>query len=383
MMRVAMVAGPIAYTAALTSALSRYCAIDLYCGKRYAGTEDPAIFRSLPPNVKVILYDEFRKRDPRNVLAQFRLSRMLRKGRYDLIHLQYEWEWSQMLFRPLLRKTPLVFTVHDPYQHVGYSPFLVAYMDILQAFFVKRAARLVVHGETMKASLLRRYKYLDPGIVLSHLHGDPSLDAIAGKPAAEAPAGAPDGNIVLFFGNIRPNKGLPWLVKAEPLIAATVKDFKIHIVGRCADASYKKHISNPGRFIITEEFVPHDAVAGIFRSASVVVLPYISATQTGVIPLAYGFGIPVVATAVGGLVDVVENGKTGFLVEPRNERALAEAISKILLDRDLQLRMGRAAREFAETRLSWDAAAKITMEAYKEVCACRKKPNQEQLTSPD
>jgi len=80
-----------------------------------------------------------------------------------------------------------------------------------------------------------------------------------------------------------------WLVKAEPIIAATVKDFKIHIVGRCADSSYKRLISDQSRFVITEEFVPHEAVAGIFRAASVVVLPYLSATQPGVIPLAYGF----------------------------------------------------------------------------------------------
>ena len=92
MLKVAMMCGPIAYTVALSNALSRYCRIDLYCGRRSAGGEDPSIFSSLPENVTPILYDEYRKRDPRNVIAHFKLCRILRRGSYDLIHLQHEWE---------------------------------------------------------------------------------------------------------------------------------------------------------------------------------------------------------------------------------------------------------------------------------------------------
>jgi glycosyltransferase involved in cell wall biosynthesis len=363
MMRIAMIAGPIAYTVALSKALAPYCRIDLYCGKRYAGQEDRAIFAGLPENVTPILYDEYRKRDPRNVIAQIKLCRMLRKGGYDLIHLQFEWEWAMIFLYPLLRKIPLVFTVHDPYQHVGYRRGLIWYMDILQAFFIARARRLVVHGEVMRKSLLKRYPSVKPEKVISHLHGDPSVHAGANidisAPAAD--------NTILFFGNVRPNKGVSYLVKAEPLIAEKVTDFRIHIIGRCADDSYKKFMIDPRRYTICEEFLPHDLVAGIFSAATVVVLPYVSATQTGVIPLAYAFGRPVVATAVGGIVDVVENGVTGFLVEPCNETALADAICRILLDSALAKRMGRSAREFAESRLSWGNAARITIEMYASI----------------
>jgi glycosyltransferase involved in cell wall biosynthesis len=368
MLRVAMIAGPIAYTVALSNALARYCTVDLYCGKRYAGGEDPAIFSGLPASVRVILYDEFRKRDPRNVAAQYKLCRMLRSGNYDLIHLQFEWEWAMMLFYPLIRNIPLVFTVHDPYQHVGYRRSLIWYMDAMQAFFIRKAKRLVVHGEVMRKSLLGRYPKVKPESVVSHLVGDPSLLTGEAGGTGPDPEPSPD-NVILFFGNVRPNKGVPYLVKAEPLIAERVGNFSIHIVGRCADDSYKKLMRDPARYVLHEEFLPHEAVPGIFTAASVVVLPYISATQTGVIPLAYAYGRPVVATAVGGLVDVVENGVTGFLVEPRNERALADAIVTLLLDRPLARRMGGSAREFAAKNLSWESAAGVTVGMYETVVA--------------
>jgi glycosyltransferase involved in cell wall biosynthesis len=366
MLKVAMMCGPIAYTVALSNALSRYCLIDLYCGRRSAGGEDPSIFSGLAENVTPILYDEYRKRDPRNAIAHFKLCRMLRRGSYDLIHLQHEWEWAAMLFYPLIRETPLIFTVHDPIQHAGRPKALVLYMDMLQAFFIRKARRLIVHGTTMRRSLLARYPHVKPERVICHLHGDPSIRSESGSCEAPEPSSE---NIILFFGNIRPNKGLPYLIQAEPLIAGRVRDFRIHIIGRCLDHSYKKFIVDRGRYMIYEEFLPHTAVPWIFTAASVVVLPYISATQTGVIPLAYAYRRPVVASSIGGIVDVVEHGVTGLLVEPRNVPALADAICTLLTDRVLAGRMGREGYAFAQRRLSWDVSARVTIAMYESVVA--------------
>jgi glycosyltransferase involved in cell wall biosynthesis len=368
MLKIAMIAGPIAYTVALSNALSRYCRIDLYCGKRYAGQEDPSVFSGLAGNVTLILYEEYRKRDPRNAVAQYKLCRMLRKGNYDLIHLQFEWEWAMLLLYPMIRKIPLVFTVHDPYQHPGNRRFFIMYMDLLQAFFIRKAKRLVVHGDVMRRQLLQRYPRVRPEEVLSHLIGDSSLQSRMDSNASAESDPSPD-NIILFFGNVRPNKGVPYLVKAEPLLAAKLDNFRIHIVGRCADDSYKKLIVDRSRYVLSEQFLPHDKVAEVFSAATVVVLPYLDATQTAVIPLAYGYGRPVVASAVGGIVDMVEDGKTGILVEPRNERALADALCTILTDKALAGRMGRNAREFAKTRLSWESSAAATANLYQSVVA--------------
>jgi glycosyltransferase involved in cell wall biosynthesis len=77
---------------------------------------------------------------------------------------------------------------------------------------------------------------------------------------------------------------------------------------------------------VIDRFVPDDEVSLYFSAADLVVLPYESATQSGIVPIAYAFERPVLATRVGGLPEAVRNGETGFLVEPRNPAALAAAI---------------------------------------------------------
>ena len=72
--------------------------------------------------------------------------------------------------------------------------------------------------------------------------------------------------------------------------------------------------------------------ATLFQQASVVALPYIEASQSGVVPLAYMHMKPVVATTVGGLPEMVDDGRTGYLVPPRDEQALATAVVRLLRD---------------------------------------------------
>jgi glycosyltransferase involved in cell wall biosynthesis len=77
---------------------------------------------------------------------------------------------------------------------------------------------------------------------------------------------------------------------------------------------------------IIDRFIPDGEVSLYFSAADLVVLPYESATQSAIVPIAYAFERPVLATRVGGLPEAVRDGETGLLVEPRNPTALAEAI---------------------------------------------------------
>jgi len=89
-----------------------------------------------------------------------------------------------------------------------------------------------------------------------------------------------------------------------------------------------------------------------FSAADVVVAPYLSATGSAVVPVAYGYGRPVVVTSVGSLPEIVEHGKTGFIVPPKNEKALAAALVNIFTDKLYQKFAEHVAK--GKTRLSWD-----------------------------
>ncbi len=145
------------------------------------------------------------------------------------------------------------------------------------------------------------------------------------------------GNVLLFFGLIRRYKGLPLLIEALSRVLQTI-DCTLLVVGefyqdksKCLKLSRSLGLASKVR--IVDRFIPNEEVSLYFCAADLVVLPYESATQSGIVPIAYAFERPVVATRVGGLPEAVRDGETGLLVEPGNAAALAEAIVRFYRDR--------------------------------------------------
>lgn len=153
------------------------------------------------------------------------------------------------------------------------------------------------------------------------------------KIEAREKLGLKDEKVLLFFGFVREYKGLKYLIEAMPIIVRTLEDIKLLIVGDFANVGekeeYQKLIQEnnvASNISIYDGYVPDKEVEKYFGACDLVVLPYISATQSGIVQIAYGFEKPVVVTNVGGLPDVVEDGKTGYVVEACNKTELATAI---------------------------------------------------------
>ncbi len=178
---------------------------------------------------------------------------------------------------------------------------------------------------------------------------------------------------LLFFGLIKKYKGLDILLKAMPLVLKSVPDARLLIAGEIygSDATYIEMIRELGIATNVEahfSFVPDSEVAGWFQRASLCVLPYRSASQSGIIALSYAFGLPVLASRLEGLAQYVEEGKTGLLVkadpEPRPEELASEIVS--YLTGDQYPRMHRfvieKAAEFSWSRLG-DIVIKRSIQA--------------------
>lgn len=138
---------------------------------------------------------------------------------------------------------------------------------------------------------------------------------------------------ILFFGFVRAYKGLKTLLYAMPKVIKSFSEIKLMIVGEFSNdkedyLSLIDELKIKEHLLIVDNYVADSEVEAFFAASDVVALPYESATQSGIVQIAYGFEKPVIATMVGGLPDVVEDGKTGYLVKPHDSDAFAEAIIK-------------------------------------------------------
>jgi glycosyltransferase involved in cell wall biosynthesis len=162
------------------------------------------------------------------------------------------------------------------------------------------------------------------------------------------------GHTLLFFGMVRRYKGLMTLIRA----LAQLDGMKVNCVVAgefyTGTRAYNRAISRlqlQGRIKLIDQYIPDDAVELYFAAADAVVLPYTSASQSGIVQVAYGFERPVIASAVGGLPEVVKHGETGLLVPPGDAGELAGAIRKFYTE-GMAESFAEAVRREAE-RISW------------------------------
>ncbi len=165
------------------------------------------------------------------------------------------------------------------------------------------------------------------------------------------------GDVVLFFGYIRHYKGLDTLLEAWPAVRAR-RPATLVVAGEFYEdaAPYRRLASAAGESVrLLSRYVPDDEVEALFKAADVVVLPYRSATQSGVTHVAYALGVPVITTDVGGLAETVTPGETGLVVPPEKPEALAAAIVRYFED-GLAPRL-RVGVERVRREHSWEALA--------------------------
>lgn len=176
------------------------------------------------------------------------------------------------------------------------------------------------------------------------------------KEEARTRLGITEKNVILFFGYIRPYKGLHLLIDALKVVKQTTS-IKALVVGEFYedDKPYREHLQRAGvRDVVrlVGDYVPNEKVVDYFCAADVVVLPYLSATQSGIAQIAYNFDKPVIATDVGGLAEVVREGVSGLIVPPNDPDALANAIVTFYSQR-MEEKLSAGAKQ-EKKKYSWD-----------------------------
>ena len=142
--------------------------------------------------------------------------------------------------------------------------------------------------------------------------------------------------LILYFGIVRDYKGLDVLIKATKLLKEKLDDFHVLAVGESYGPAekYTSLINKLGVsdvFTWENKFIPDSEVSSYFSSSDVMALPYHSASQSGIVQIAYGFNIPVVVTNIGGLPEYIDKGVSGEIVQVNNPVELANCLANGLI----------------------------------------------------
>jgi glycosyltransferase involved in cell wall biosynthesis len=269
--------------------------------------------------------------DPMNPLTWLQTFRRIRQGAPDVLLLQWWtpfWTPTLAVLGTLVKrytKARILFLCH----HI--TPPDGGPLDLTLARTVlSRGDEFLVLSESDYADL--RHALPQASIHLAML---PTYDGLAQNTpdpdTARRQLGyKPDDRLLLFFGFVRRYKGLGQLLEALALIPEDLNT-RLLVVGEFweSETGYQTKAEQLGiahRVQLINRYIPNEEVGLYFSAADVVVLPYLEATQSAVLQTAFSFDKPVITTNVGGLPEMVQDGRLGLVVPPRDTQALASAI---------------------------------------------------------
>jgi len=269
--------------------------------------------------------------DPLNPLSWWRTWRRIQRWQPDIVVIPW-WvpfwapAWA-VLGRGIKRLRPapkLLFICHNVLPH---EKGLLDKMALRLA--LAAGDGFVVHAQADGQRLLAQFP--QARLAVSPL---PTYAAL-GQTVADLPVTLPaDVPIALFFGLVRPYKGLDVLLEAMVLVE---RPLHLIVAGEFwqDEAVYREQIARLGlktAVTILNKYVPDEEVAALMQAVDVVILPYRTATQSAIVQVAFGHGKPVITTDVGGLAEAVRHNGTGLIVPPGDPQQLAEAIDRFFAE---------------------------------------------------
>jgi glycosyltransferase involved in cell wall biosynthesis len=276
----------------------------------------------------------------------------------DVIHFHNPYSPWTCIVMPWLRRYPKVTTIPEGKLHGGMQRRIE--MRIARDIHASQSDVLIALCDFDRKQV-EGYAHGKPIHVIPHGANTLFLDTSS--------TGTVKEDSVLFFGGIAPFKGLEYALKAFALVEEQVPDVKLVIAGRGDIRPYRDLLAHLRNVEVNNSFIPTDKTSDYFRRARFLVMPYAEDDHSGVIPIAYAFGKPVVVS--DKVCDMVDEGETGLVVPARDHEALALAMLRLLEDEGLRQRMGAAALKKAREELSWERIAAQTSEVYRHAMELR------------
>lgn len=295
---------------------------------------------------------------PSAVATVAALRRFVRERHHDVVHVEGTSPRAGAFLAVSGARAKLV-TIHDPGAHPGESTL----RDTAGAWStLALATRVLFHSTDAARRACSRFG-LQPRRTSTILLGSGELAAAF---ATGQPPGARDRS-VLLSGRLSPYKGIEVLHRAAGILAARTSGVHFVVAGRPVPRYSLPPPPRLGNGCSVEHrsgHVGNRELASMMQHTGCVVLPYVEASQSGVLLTAYAFGTPVVAARSGGLPEYVRDGHTGLLIPPGDPEALAGALERVLGDAEFRARLSGGIAEFLRKELSWPELARQTAAMY-------------------
>lgn len=352
------------YVVELINAMSDHCEAHVILAK-----SDEWIQSILKPNVAVFKSGAPPVSSLINLASLSKMAWYIQSVKPDVIHVQSGAIWELGLTH-IFPHIPFVVTIHDVLKHPSRNKKQWC-GQFSQDYLGDRADAIIVHGEHLRELAIQRY---GDGKQTNHIYSIPH-GVISRYGQGEARTDITDHGHVLLFGGLDEWKGVEYFVQAEPYIRECLPMVKMCIAGHSSDPNYYRSlVASTPAIELRLGFQSPDEVRSLFQRADVLALPYIEASQSGVLQLGFAFSVPPVVTSVGGLVDVIRNEQNGLVVRPREPQQLAKAVVRLLTDTELRDAVIKAITSEKVAVYAWSTIAIQTMNVYQRVLSASTVP---------
>jgi glycosyltransferase involved in cell wall biosynthesis len=296
-----------------------------------------------------------------NLLILFVACQKLKKGNYDIINLVGQNELLLSFYR-YMKESIFVHTLHEPISHYKEQHLKTQLIEHI----LQNNIPIIVHSNFVFDKFTKNIKSKES---LEKINIIPfglfeTYDLYSNKEQ-------PHNNLyfnILFYGFIRPYKGLDTLLKAMYLVHQEIPNARLIIAGSGSLAAYDSELLNKSYITIYNKILSNSELVCSNRNAHVIVCPYKSASQSGIVATSFMFGKPVIASDVGAFKEAISNNYSGMLIPPNNENELASALIKVIKDEDYYQSLKNGVDEVKNnSEGAWQIIAKKTKKLYENV----------------
>lgn len=304
-----------------------------------------------------------RIRNLRNIFFDISILKSIKKFKPDIIYIESFVDlYFSLISALILPKNKTIIGIHDVIPHVKDLHILKKISNNIQIFGFKK---FHLFSKTQQTVFQKAYPKKQTFLAQLTLKSIDGFDMSKNKMQKDN-----QQTIFLFFGFIRYNKGLDYLIQAvESLIEKGTKNFKLIIQGKCDNWNYfQQYIKHPEFFEVNKNFISNNEIPDLFCSCHFLILPYRDVTQSGPLFFAFNYNLPIIASDLKGFQEYIENEKTGLLFKSESVDNLAEILLKAIeMNNETYQGIKHYQNTYKELNMSSDSVIKGYIQMFEQI----------------